>query len=139
LLAQKPTIYRILLLGLLVGCVFIAGSTSLVKSMGMMIVPVKQLEQSLGGAIYLHALIALSLGAIAQLTSPSVWRWLPLGLSIAVVPLTFLVVLDESLQYFIPTRYFAWLDMGVNVLGVLSGALLGCAIQKIHSLVLRPV
>jgi hypothetical protein len=111
--------------------VIIAGSASMFKSMGVMIGPIKDLEQSLGGAIYLHALVATSLGAIAQLTAPIAWRKLPLGLSYTIVPLTALVTLDEALQYFLPARHFAWIDMGINVVGVISGAVVLSAIQKI--------
>ncbi len=103
------------------------------KSMGLFINVVKQAEQSLGGAIYLHIVIATSLGMLAQLCTP--WRWstLVLGLSPFVPVLMLLVSLDEFSQYFIDTRNFAWLDLAVNNIGVLAGALIIALLQQLKT------
>jgi glycopeptide antibiotics resistance protein len=112
-------------------CVIAAGSASALKSIGANVTLLKHIEQALGGAIFLHAIIALFLGIVAQLTSPYSWRKLPLGLSISVLPILALVTVDECLQYFIASRHFAWLDMAVNVVGVLCGALCVALLQRL--------
>jgi VanZ family protein len=111
--------------------VIAAGSASALKSIGANVTLLKHAEQTLGGAIFLHAIIALFLGIVAQLTSPCSWRNLPMGLSISVLPILALVTVDESLQYFIPSRHFAWLDMAVNLVGVFSGALCVALLQRL--------
>ncbi|WP_143698139.1 VanZ family protein [Vibrio sp. qd031] len=125
------TFRRTVLLLLLVFCVIAAGGASALKSIGANVSLIKHVEHTLGGAIFLHAIIALFLGIVAQLTSPYSWRKLPVGLSMSVLPILVLVTLDESLQYFIPARHFAWLDMAVNIAGVLSGALCVALLQHL--------
>ncbi|MBM7036965.1 VanZ family protein [Vibrio ulleungensis] len=125
------TFRRTALLLILLGCVFAAGSASVLRSIGANVALIKHAEQVLGDSIFLHAIIAVSLGLVAQLTSLKAWRSLPLGLTTSILPILFLVTLDESLQHFIPTRNFAWLDMVVNVVGVLTGALCVALLQHL--------
>ncbi len=71
-----------------------------------------------GGAIYLHMVGSFTLGVLCRLASS---KGIILGLPVTTLFVLFLVVLDESLQAQIPSRQFSWLDMTVNVFGLLLG------------------
>ncbi|MEZ9233747.1 hypothetical protein AB4259_22060 [Vibrio amylolyticus] len=98
--------------------ILLLGSASVFKSAGLFNHSIRQVELALGGAVYLHLIGAVVLGFIAHLSS---CRTFLFGISLNAVLLMILVVIDESLQYVIPARHFSWLDMSVNVIGVLAG------------------
>ncbi|WP_368664806.1 VanZ family protein [Grimontia celer] len=84
----------------------------------------------IGGDIYLHFIASFFLGQLCWLTTQ---RTSHFRLSIPTLTVLVLVVLDESLQYLIPSRQFSWLDMTVNVFGVLLGTSFCSAIATLRS------
>ncbi|MGF1766059.1 VanZ family protein [Enterovibrio makurazakiensis] len=114
----------------LIFLVLLFGSASTLKSFGILGNQVRATELMVGGAIYLHLCGALLLGMLCRLTTQ---RNLCLGLPFTTLFVLALVALDESIQSLIPSRHFSWLDMTVNVLGVLSGTFFCSAIATVHS------
>ncbi|WP_028024947.1 VanZ family protein [Enterovibrio calviensis] len=98
--------------------VLLFGSASVLKSADILGDQVREAEIMMGGAIYLHLCGSFFLGILCRLTSRSSRCF---GLPLPALFVLILVVLDESIQSLIPSRQFSWLDMTVNVFGVLSG------------------
>jgi len=86
---------------------------------------VRSIEVSVGGAWVLHTVIATVLGFVAAWATPKAYY---AQSSIPVSPWVLLLVLmvttDELLQAFNPLREFSLLDMSINVICVVMGALL---------------
>nr|WP_171758076.1 VanZ family protein [Vibrio sp. RE86] len=86
---------------------------------------IRSLETSLGGAWVLHTVIALSLGFLAAWSAPKYYySQSKLRLSLWVWVLLLMVVADEVLQAFNPLRQFSFVDLGINISCVLTGALI---------------
>lgn len=98
--------------------IFLFGSASIFKSSGILGNEIHSVEIAINGAIYLHLCASLLLGAFCRLATK---HNICLGLPPTTILLVLLVIIDESLQFFIPLRQFSWLDMLVNVFGVLAG------------------
>ena len=105
-------------LSILVVFVVLFGSASVLKSVGILGDQVRATEVMIGGAIYLHLCGSFILGMLCRLTTEeNVFLRLPSTTLFVLM----LLVTDESLQSLIPSRQFSWLDMTVNVVGVLAG------------------
>ncbi|CZF80052.1 VanZ like family protein [Grimontia celer] len=115
---------------MLVVFVILFGSASVLKSFGIFANQVRATEVMIGGDIYLHFIASFFLGQLCWLTTQ---RTSHFRLSIPTLTVLVLVVLDESLQYLIPSRQFSWLDMTVNVFGVLLGTSFCSAIATLRS------
>ncbi|MDD1782382.1 VanZ family protein [Enterovibrio sp. ZSDZ35] len=102
----------------LVVFVTLLGCASVLKSAGILAEQIRATEVLMGGDIYLHLCGSFILGMLCRLTTQ---RKICFGLPPATLFVLVLVVLDESLQSLIPSRQFSWLDMAVNVVGVLFG------------------
>lgn len=103
---------------ILIASVLLFGSASIFKSSGILGNEIRTVEIAIHGAIYLHLLASLLLGIFCRLATK---QNLCLALPPTTVFVLLLVILDESIQFFIPSRQFSWLDMQVNVFGVLLG------------------
>ncbi|MDD1792977.1 VanZ family protein [Enterovibrio sp. ZSDZ42] len=117
-------------LSILVVFVVIFGSASVLKSADILGDQVREAEIMIGGAIYLHLCGSFFLGILCRLTSKSNRCF---GLPLPTLFVLMLLVADESLQSLIPSRQFSWLDMTVNVFGLLSGTFFCSAIATVHS------
>lgn len=103
---------------ILIASVLLFGSASIFKSSGILGNEIRAVEIAIHGAIYLHLFASLLLGIFCRLATK---QNLCLALPPTTVFVLLLVILDESIQFFIPSRQFSWLDMQVNVFGVLLG------------------
>ncbi|MDD9156060.1 VanZ family protein [Aliivibrio sp. S4TY2] len=103
---------------ILITSVLLFGSASIFKSSGILGNEIRTVEIAIHGAIYLHLFASLLLGIFCRLATK---QNLCLALPPTTVFVLLLVILDESIQFFIPSRQFSWLDMQVNVFGVLLG------------------
>lgn len=103
---------------ILVMSVVLFGSASILKSSGILGSEIRSVEVAIHGAIYLHLFASLLLGCFCRLATK---HNLYLGIPPTTLFVILLVVVDESMQFFIPSRQFSWLDMQVNVFGVLMG------------------
>ncbi|RYU67909.1 hypothetical protein ERW51_10820 [Aliivibrio finisterrensis] len=103
---------------ILIASVLLFGSASIFKSSGILGNEIRTVEIAIHGAIYLHLFASLLLGIFCRLATK---QNLCLALPPTTVFVLLLVILDESIQFFIPSRQFSWLDMQVNVFGVLLG------------------
>ena len=103
---------------ILIASILLFGNASILKSSGILSNEIRAVEVAVNGDIYLHLFASLILGFFCRLATK---RNLFLGLPSTTIFVLLLVILDESIQFFIPSREFSWLDMQVNVLGVLFG------------------
>ncbi|MBV7299596.1 hypothetical protein [Enterovibrio paralichthyis] len=114
---------------ILVAMLSLLGAASVLKSTGIFSIHVRETELMVGGAIYLHMVGSFTLGMLCRLASS---KGIVLGLPSTALFVLLLVVLDESLQSQIPSRQFSWLDMTVNVFGVLLGTYFCSAIATVR-------
>ncbi|WP_237484569.1 hypothetical protein [Vibrio hippocampi] len=77
----------------------------------------------MGNDTILHFALAGSLGLCSGWLSLLMQR--PMFIAVIAV-----LIVDEGLQYWIPTRDFSFSDMGANVFGCLSGVLVVTALHK---------
>lgn len=110
--------------------VFLFGSASIFKSSGILGNKIHSVEIAINGAIYLHLFASLLLGTFCRLATK---HNICLGLPPTTILLVLLVTIDESLQFFIPLRQFSWLDMLVNIFGVLTGTYIMNMILRLRS------
>ncbi|GAB2643256.1 VanZ family protein [Vibrio panuliri] len=103
----------------------VAGCASLAKSLNYYSDVVVSIEQMLGGDWALHAIFALVLGFTAHWATPVDYFYYRRFCAAPLLALIlFLVVVDEFMQAFIPHREFSWLDLSINVVGLLVGGFL---------------
>ena len=93
---------------ILIASVLLFGSASIFKSSGILGNEIRTVEIAIHGAIYLHLFASLLLGICCRLATK---QNLCLALPPTTVFVLLLVILDESIQFFIPSRQFSWLDM----------------------------
>ncbi|KKD59387.1 hypothetical protein RN22_15835 [Grimontia sp. AD028] len=115
---------------ILIAMLSFLGGASVLKSAGIWGNHIKATELMIGGAIYLHMFGSVALGILCRLASS---KGIILGLPVTTLFVLILVVLDESLQSQIPSRQFSWLDMIVNVFGVLLGTYFCSLIATLQS------
>lgn|GEM_PF-3448157 len=119
---------------LLITLSLIGGGASVCKSLGIGLDTLHSIEKALGNSIYLHAIVAISLGAAGQLSSER--RIINKAfVNPIIIPIILMVILDESLQLYSSSRHFSWLDMSANVAGVLFGALSAQLLITTHKLI----
>ncbi|MDD9175001.1 VanZ family protein [Aliivibrio sp. S2TY2] len=115
---------------ILIASVLLFGGASFLKSSGVLIDQIRDIEATMHGSIYLHLCASLLLGIFCRLATR---RNLCLGLPITSIFILLLVIIDESLQFFIPLRQFSWLDMLVNACGILAGTYIMNGILRLRS------
>jgi len=115
---------------ILIASVLLFGGASALKSSGILGDQIRAIEVTMHGAIYLHLCASLLLGIFCRLATR---HNLCLGLPVTSIFVLLLVIIDESLQFFIPLRQFSWLDMLVNVCGILAGTYIINVILRLRS------
>ncbi|WP_194436496.1 VanZ family protein [Vibrio fluminensis] len=104
--------------------VLIGASASLTKSFSLHGGVVSQFEVTMGGDWVLHALMAFALGWTANWATPiTYFRYYGFRVTPLLVMMLLFVSADEILQAFVPTREFSWLDLIINIAGLIVGAL----------------
>lgn len=110
---------------LLLCAIALVSAASLAKSLGWYEYAVTEIEDWVGGAWVLHLCVATSLGFIASWATPKrYFKQATLPISPWVWMLLVIVTFDEITQFFNSNRYFSFIDMSINIVGVLTGALL---------------
>lgn len=99
---------------------------SLIKSFGAHPAFMQGLEHFMGNDTVLHFSLAATLGVCSGWLSILMRR--PIFLVVVVA-----LVIDEALQFWLPTREFSWSDMSANVFGCLSGVLVVALVNKVYS------
>jgi len=101
----------------------VCGTTSVLKSAGILSHQISELEWSVGGDKHLHFLIASTLGFVSVWMTPKNNRKI-FGLCGFVTLFLYLAVItDEFSQYYLPRREFSFLDMAMDVSGVSFGVI----------------
>lgn len=103
--------------------VLFGGLASMAKTFNVHGQSVRELEVMLGGDAVLHAIVAILLGLSACWATPKYFyrhRWFRLPPLLIIM--VFLVCSDELLQAVMPRREFSWLDLAINLSGLLVGA-----------------
>ncbi|RKF13221.1 hypothetical protein DBZ36_19375 [Alginatibacterium sediminis] len=80
---------------------------------------------AIGGAWVLHLVLSFTISLLLMLSVPPRWfhmRWCKL--SYVQWFLLFAFCFDEGAQYWIPSRYFSWLDLAINISGLVIATLL---------------
>jgi VanZ family protein len=114
---------------LLVG---VGGLASLLKSMGVFSQQIALTEFFVGGDKPLHLMVSTALSvASVWCTAPNRRLFGRGAFGWPTLLLLILVISDETSQYFLPRREFSFLDMSVNLTGVVVGVALFACYEKV--------
>lgn len=110
---RLPVFVVLLLLG---------GGASIAKSSGFFLPQIGFAEYFVGGHQYLHLIVATVLSFLAVWsTSPKAKKFLFNSVGWPSILLLILVITDELLQFYLPSRHYSLIDMSINVFGIIAG------------------
>ncbi|MDV7102871.1 VanZ family protein [Vibrio sp. TH_r3] len=93
------------------------------KSTGLFADDIKSFENWLGGDQYLHFIVATIVGFLALWsTKANQKKWLFNLVGWQSIAVLCLVISDEIMQYFIPSRDYSLVDLSINTAGVALGS-----------------
>tara|TARA_Y100001956_G_C4109138_1_gene181509 strand:+ start:881 stop:1294 length:414 start_codon:yes stop_codon:yes gene_type:complete len=108
---------------LLVTLFLAGGSASLAKSFDVHGQVVIGLEHMVGGDWAMHLIVATTLGFFAAWSTPKTfYQYSRVPFSPWVGLLLIAVTIDEFSQLYFPLRQFSFVDLGINISGVLMGS-----------------
>lgn len=121
MLSVSTLISRRLLL--LVALVVIGGCASLAKSFNVYGQLVLDMEALVGGDWVMHLIVSTTLGFFASWATPKhYFQTARIPVSPWVGLLLIAVTVDEFSQLYFPSRQFSFVDLGINLSGVLLGS-----------------
>ena len=101
----------------------LGASASLAKSLDIYGHAVDGVVYLVGGDKVLHSIVAVTLGFVASWATPkSYYQYSSIPFSPWVGLLLVAVSIDEFSQAYFPTRSFSWIELGINLTGVMMGS-----------------